>query len=56
MFVPRLAVLVAVVGLSSTVQAESRNMVSLSGSLEPMKSRFNDQVDRPRLVAILSPT
>lgn len=56
MLVPRLATLVAVVAVSSGVEAKTGNMISLRDSLEALASRFNEQQDRPRVVAILSPT
>lgn len=37
-------------------KAESSKLIFLRNSVEPLTLQFNEQRDRPRLVAILSPT
>lgn len=41
---------------ASPVVMESKLLVSLADSLEPLRDRFNAAKDKPRFVALLSPT
>ena len=38
------------------VVMESEPLISLADSLEPLRDRFNAEKDKPRVLAILSPT
>ena len=38
------------------VDMESEPLISLADSLEPLRDRFNAEKDKPRVLAILSPT
>lgn len=47
---------VATCVLGSAQSAAGGSLVSLKGSLKPLQERFNAAADKPRVVAILSPT
>ncbi len=38
------------------VDMESKALISLADSLEPLRRQFNAEKDKPRVLAILSPT
>ncbi len=56
MSVSSYAVLLVSVATTYAASAEPRKLISLADGITPLVSRFNDQKDRPQVVAILSPT
>ncbi len=51
-----LAISLVVVPLTLGKPAGGTSLISLADSLTPLQERFNAAVDKPRVVAILSPT
>ena len=56
MNVSKSVLLLAAVATASADSAETQNLISLADGLTPLATRFNNQQDRARFVAILSPT
>ena len=56
MNVAKSVLLLASVATTCTASAEPRRLISLADGLTPLATRFNNQQDRARFVAILSPT
>lgn len=56
MNVSKSVLLLASVATACVASAEPRELTSLAEGTAPLATRFNDQQDRARVVAILSPT
>ncbi len=52
----RISPTMGAVALPAAESDSSVEVTSLGDSIEPLKTRFNDEKDKPRFVAILSPT